>query len=522
MSMLQVANLAVEELQAKSKSAIYKTDPEAWLYDVLGRRWWSKQAEIARDVVGNGHSQTFTLVKSANGVGKTQLGADLMTWAVSVHDPLEVTVLATANVFSQISDNAFRYITDNYGTARTRGFQLPGRIVSDPAVRFDRGAGMKAKDIIIGRRPSDRNLISSFQGTHDGLVFVLLDEAGGLPEDLWIGAYAVTTNEHTAILGIGNPDSLNTGFARRFMDTEKYSDWTRHTISAYDTPNFTGEILYPDNDALEKTMRSKMIQVSWADRMIREAHPDVVRSKVLGEFPESSDSSFFTQSTIDRAYNTEIDATDEDYKYLGVDLAFSGSDKTSVYLNHGGKIRRVAEWIHEDDFMKVAGMINALCLKHAVDQVRVDAAGSGKGIFSILETQYVPTAPYDLIGIQGGERAPDNSQWAQARSWHYDCFRRDMASGKIDLDPNDEELRIEMVVQTYDLNNKQAIQLTPKKLMRRAGLHSPDHLDAAIYSALDLSYLEGPQPGDQVVMDTDDMFSDLSAFDPWYDGAIEF
>ena len=521
--LVEVTNSAIEELQARSRKRLYLTDPEAWLSDVIGKRWWSKQAEIAHAVVGDGHSQTFTLVKSANGTGKTALGSDLMTWAVSVHDPLETTVLATANVFSQISDNAFRYLTDNWAEVDKRiregalpeAARLPGRIVSNPAVRMERGYGLKPKDIIIGRRPADSNLLSSFQGTHDGFVFVLLDEAGGLPEDLWVGSYAVTTNEHTAILAIGNPDQLNTGFHRRFEEPEKYSDWSRFTLSAYDTPNFTGEIVYPENPEKQKYLQSKMIQVDWADRMKREAHPDVYRAKVLGEFPEADDSSFFTPFTIAKAYNTEIDPDDAELVTLGVDLAFSGADKSTAYLNRGGHIRKVSEWNHEDDFMKIAGMVHDLALKHAVDEVRVDAAGTGKGVYSNLLSQF--DKPYDLYGIQGGSSSPDTSQWAQARSWHFDTFRRAMAVGEIDLDPNDEELKTELVVQTYDLNNKSAIQITPKKIMRKAGLHSPDHLDAAIYSAIDLSWTQGPQKGALVVQDP----REIEFPDPHWD-AIEF
>ena len=518
MNLHEIANAAIADMQQKSKAAIYKTDPEAWLWDTLGRRWWSKQAEIARDVVGTGDGQTFTLVKSANGVGKTQLGADLMTWAVAVHDPLETSVLATANVFSQISENAFKYITNNYGDAQLRGVKLPGRIVSDPAVRFDRGPGLMPKNIIVGRRPADTNLISSFQGTHDNFVMVLMDEAGGLPEDLWIGAYAVTTNAHTAILAIGNPDRLGTGFHKRFMDPEKYSEWKRHTIAAGDTPNFTGEVLYPENPDLEKNMKSHMIQVSWAERMKREAHPDVYLAKVEGEFPNSDESTFFSMTAIEKGHSTEITPDEDAYRHLGVDLAFSGSDKSTVYLNVGGRIRKVDEWIHKDDFIEVAGMIHALAIKHGVDELRVDAAGSGRGIFSILDTQYLD-ADYQLVGVQGGTVSPDTSQWAQARAWHFDMFRKQLAEGKLDIDPDDEELRTEMLVQPYEINNKGAIQITPKPVMKRKGLHSPDYLDGAIYSAIPLSDFEGFKPGDRVVKDPAEFMAGIDT-SRWYGGGL--
>ena len=419
----------------------------------------------------------------------TRLGADLMTWAVSVHDPLDTSVLATANVFTQISQNAFKYITDNYSEAAARGFFLPGRVVSDPAVRFDRGPGLMPKDIIMGRRPADKNLISSFQGTHDGFVFVLMDEAGGLPEDLWIGANAVTTNAHTAILAIGNPDELNTGFHRRFSnEDDKYSQWKRHTISAFDTPNFTGEIIYPDDLERDKLVKTYMIQPDWADRMKREAHPNVYLAKVEGEFPKDSTSSFFTQAAITTAGNTDIDPTDDDIRRLGVDLAFAGEDDTCFYLNEGGRIRFLESYNGEADYMVQAENVHAMALKHGVDEVNVDASGPGAGVYSLLKTQpQFASAPYDLYGFQGGKGSLDIGAWAQARSWSYDMFRRAMQMGEIDLDITvDTKLRDQMSAQTFKLNARRAIQITPKDEMRKAGLKSPDNLDSAILAFIDL------------------------------------
>ena len=506
-----VARLAIEEMRKKSRSRIYQTDPEAWLSDVLGKRWWSRQAEIANDVVGSGSGQTFTLVRSANGVGKTALGADLMTWAVAVHDPLETTVLATANVFSQIKVNAFRYIADNYSYAQAQGIALPGRIVAgDVVVRYDRGSGIMPKDIIQGRRPSDHNLISSFQGTHDGYVFVLLDEAGGLPEDLWIGANAVTTNEHVAVLALGNPDELNTGFHRRFIDTERYSDWTRHTISAFDTPNFTGEILYPEDPERDRAVKSKMIQVSWAEKMKREAHPNVYRAKVLGEFPDSSDSSFFVQSAIDNAYNTEIEPSEELPRVLGVDLSYMGEDKTTFYLNHGGRIRKVHDYNKLDDDLEHARRIDEYAIKLGVDRVHLDANGRGGSCFNLLTNEaFFPNRPYLVVGLLGGRSATDTSRWANARSEHYDVFRAAMQMGEIDLDPDDTELRDQMYAQTFQTNQRRVIQITPKDKLPK----SPDHLDAAIYSFYTPPELTGIPAGTVVAMEPEDVEVDYDFYE---------
>lgn len=507
MGFLDATQLALDELRQKSRSRIYQTDPEAWLSDVLDKRWWSRQSEIASNVVGNGRGQTFTLVRSANGVGKTQLGADLMTWAVAVHDPLDTTVLATANVFNQVKVNAFRYIADNYSYAQAKNLILPGRIVAgDVVVRYDRGAGIMPKDIIQGRRPSDHNLISSFQGTHDGYVFVLMDEAGGLPEDLWIGANAVTTNEHVAVLALGNPDELNTGFHRRFTDIERYSDWTRHTISAFDTPNFTGEILYPEDLERDREVKSRMIQVSWADKMKREAHPNVYRAKVLGEFPDSADNSFFVQAAIENAYNTEIEPSDAEPRVLGVDLSYMGEDKTTFYLNHGGKIRKQHEYIKLDDDMEHARRIDEWALKLGVDRVQLDANGRGGSTYNLLTNpQFFPSRPYVVFGLLGGRSSNDSSRWANARSEHYDVFREGMQMGMIDLDPDDKEIRDQMYAQTFGTTSRRQLQITPKDKLPK----SPDHLDAAIYAYYTPWEIDAPAKGSVLAVDPADIGFDF-------------
>jgi hypothetical protein len=37
---------AIGEMRQKSKHRLYGSDPQAWLHDVLGKRWYSKQEEI--------------------------------------------------------------------------------------------------------------------------------------------------------------------------------------------------------------------------------------------------------------------------------------------------------------------------------------------------------------------------------------------------------------------------------------------------------------------------------------------
>lgn len=494
---------ALVELRQKSKSKLYLRDPEAWYYDVLDGAWWSKQLEVIYDLTNTDEKQAHVVVKSCNGIGKSRLVSDVATWALATHDPRELSIIITAPIFQQIKNGIFRYISDNYGIAKERGFFIPGRQTAEPAIKIPNPVTGVDKDVVQARRPADSNLISSFQGTHDGYVYVMMDEGGGLPADLFTGAEAVTTNEHAKIGVIGNPDQLHTHFHRLFTERERFSEWKVHTISAYDSPNFTGEVIHPDPEK-DRQIKSHLVQVEWAKRMEKQAHPNVVRAKVYGEFPDDDDSAFFTQETINRAMDNEIEPTGE-YKYLGVDLAFQGADSTQVYLNDSGHIRKVASWNYQDDVMQAARDLHALALKYAVDEMRVDASGQGRGVYSLLTTQEeFAYAPYTLIGITGGSASPDNTRWANARAWHYDLFRQGMAERLVDLDVEDTKLREQLTSQPFALNKKGAIQIMPKPEMKSKGLKSPDELDAAVYSAIDFNWLtdEGAaRPGDKVVID---------------------
>jgi len=488
--MQRAVDEALEDLRLRSKKAIYQRDPEAWLWDILGKKWWSKQQEVGWSIVEN----EFTIVKSSNGVGKSALAADVISWFVSVHDPRETTVLVTAPVREQIDTVMFRYLNDNYRIAAERGTPLIGEITRWPKWTVNE---LNGRDIVLPKRPADQNLISSYQGIHDRNVLVVMDEAGGLPEDMFIGANAVTTNEHARILAIGNPDKRNTGFHRRFTD-DGFKDWNRITISSYDTPNFTGEIIHPEDLDLDKKIKSMLVQKKWADMMIRSAHASVIAAKVYGEFPEEGDDTFFTQEVLNTAFDKQIEPDDESVKILGVDISYRGEDSTTAYLNTGGRIRRVDSW-NKTGHVETADRIHRLALDHGAHQVRVDAAGTGAGVFEILGNlkQYEDRL-YTLIGINGANSSPDKNRWLNSRAWAYDMMREGMALGKVDLDFEDLELKTELTVQTYEFTKRNQLQMTSKSSMRSAGIKSPDHLDAVIYSYMDLSHMTDPSPIDQL------------------------
>ena len=492
----------IADLRKRSKNSIYLTDPEAWASDVLGKTLWSKQKEIAKSVVENTH----TAVVSCNGAGKSALAGILGAWWVAVHDPYQVALICSAPTYPQIARVLFRELKDNHKIAAERGFSLPGHINQSEEWKLDDNYGTL---IGFGRRPADTDIVSAFQGIHRRFVFVILDEAGGIPLDLYTATEAVTNTADARVLAIGNPDRRGTEFHRIFREDPT---WNKIKISAYDSPNFTDEVV-PD------TLKPLLIQKAWVEKQKISWGEDSARfkSKVLGEFPDEADNTFFSQNAIDKAIDADIVEDMENTAVLGVDLARFGEDESVVYINRGGRCRKIETW-SKATAVESANRVHKLALEQAVSEVRVDAAGLGGPVVDMLAN--LANGKYVVISMLGSAASPDRMRWLNSRAHIYDLLREGMLDGKIDLDPDDTSLLDEMLMIQYKFSTKGAIQIESKDDMRSRGVKSPDSLDALTYATADLSHIvnsnfKDKKAGDLVNYDYNTLDNQFPFYKDW-------
>lgn len=492
----------VAELRKRSQNSIYITDPVAWARDVLGKHMWSKQAEIAQSIVDNTH----TAVVSCNGAGKSATAGILGAWWVATRDPYEVALIASAPTYPQIARVLFRELKDNHKAAAIRGFSLPGHINQSEEWKLDDEYGTL---IGFGRRPADTDIVSAFQGIHRRYVFVVLDEAGGIPTDLYTAAEAVTTSADSRVLAIGNPDRRGTEFHRIFREDET---WNKIKISAYDSPNFTNEWVPED-------VKPLLIQPGWVERQKKAWGEDSARfrSKVLGEFPEEDDTTFFSQQALDKAHDTEIPEDMEMPAVLGVDLARFGEDESVIYINRGGRLRAYSRW-SKATALESANRVHQAALETGASEVRVDAAGLGGPVVDQLAA--MANGKYVVISMMGSAASPDRTRWFNARAFNFDSLREQMLTGKMDIDPDDKELFDEMMMLRYKFHSTGSIQIESKDDMRGRGIKSPDSLDAAVYASVDLSALlnspyRGRKPGEIMTMEAGVGVGDNPFYDSW-------
>lgn len=465
MSIQDALSQAAKELGWRSRQLEYRTNPALWIKDVMGKDLWSMQAEIAQSVVDNKR----TAVKSSNSVGKSYLAAMLACWWVSVYPENQTLVITTASTGPQVHKVLWRYVRQFHAD-----YNLKGYVTMASEWRTDDGTLLG-----FGRKP-DGDDVTGFQGYHADYILVLADEAGNIPEPLFAGFEAVTVNDTSRIMAIGNPDVHGSYFHSIFKKPEAESVWKRMTISSFDTPAFTGE-------KVPQTILDNLASKQWVADRAKEWGVDSPRyqAKVLGEFADQSEATLFSQTTINTGIDTDKDPDKLVPIRLGVDVARFGTDFSAIYSYQGGKVRKVAHWSYTDT-VESANRILHWAFELGATEVRIDGVGIGAGVLDMVthrcEGRFIP------IGIVGNAQSPDLDKWLNARAYYYDDMRRRMANGEIDIDPEDTNLQDELGIIEYKFSKSRgALQIESKDDMKMRGVKSPDFADASMYACADLT-----------------------------------
>lgn len=493
MELAPSAEIVAAGIETRLRNESYLWDPVAWAEDTFGIILWSKQKEIMRSVAAN----RKTAVKSCHSIGKTYLSALLTCWWVCTRE--DAIVQSTAPTYPQVHG----LLWEEVRKLRARA-NLPGRITNEDEWKrmIKVGTGVTEGIVAVGKKPADSN-IHGFHGVHriDG-VFAILDEGCGLVRAIFNGAEAITTFPGDRMLTVGNPDDPNTQFGDLWGNPS--GEWNLITVSAFDTPWFprrdgtreADELIAAAGDDAKKLrhtmdMLDHMPNLEIIESMGREwgVESATYKSKVLAEFPDAGSDSFFPQSVIDTSWDTEFEDDYDTPAVLGVDLAGWGDDESTIYINRGGKVRKLIQWAEGDATIGVENIVQAIKDTGAVE-ARIDGSGLGGPIFDFIVARDDIPLTCSLIKIMGTNASTDNLVYANARAEQYNSLRHMMRTGRIDLDiENDARLKKQLLAIKYSFNNKGAIIVESKRDMRSRGIKSPDELDAVVYATVDTDWL---------------------------------
>ncbi|MEU3851730.1 hypothetical protein [Streptomyces sp. NPDC029554] len=456
----------VDRRNLKQRTRLYQDNPVGWVQQRLNQVVWSKQREIMLSVRDNRR----TAVRSCHGVGKSHTASLVASWWLDTHPPGEAFVVTSAPTFAQVRAILWRYIR----RVHRRG-DLAGRVNQTEW-------HMEDELVAFGRKPADHDE-SAFQGIHARYVLVILDEACGIPGQLWVAADALTTNTDCRILAIGNPDNPASHFRKV---CQPGSGWHVIGISAFESPNLTGEHVPED-------VAQALVSRGWVEEKATEWGEDnpLYKSKVLGEFSEDAPNKVVRASDIAKCrIDPETKPADADLEpvELGVDVG-GGGDETVIRERRGRRAGR--EWrAHTDRPEKIAPLVLQAIKESGATAVKVDSIGIGFGVIGELRNlagQGKHSA--QILGVNVGEKSsqPDKFKNLRAEIW-WEIARglSERQGWDLSAADNADTTVAQLLEPLWEVDAQGRIFVEPKDEIRKRLGRSPDNADALL-----LAYYSG-------------------------------
>ena len=421
---------------------------------VKGKHITHQQTEIllAVEAAISGEAANRISVASGHGIGKSACLSWLIIWYLFTHKNAQVP--CTAPTSEQMHDILWKELNLWLGKMPqwmqekmewSTGYM---RITENPKVWFARAKTARKENP------------EALAGVHGDWVMFCIDEASGVPQEIFQTAEGALTGENVLVIMISNPTRLQ-GY---FYDSH-HSD-----KSAWQIFQFSSE-------------ESPIVDRSYVDR-IRSKHgeeSDEYRIRVLGQFPseDAVDDKGFT--ALLRQADIRITRNDTAFTgitVMGVDPAGEGKDETTWVVRDRFKAKVVAREKVSTP-RGIAEKTMTLMDVYRVDKARVYMDTFGEGSDAAQE---MAAAGYPVVSINTGDPADDNETYLNKRAEVFDRIKTWMRyKGELVSDNGwDELLNIR-----YKRNIRGKMQIMPKDVMRRMGIPSPNVADALSITFVD-------------------------------------
>jgi hypothetical protein len=427
----------------------YYDNPNQWTKDLLGVFLWSKQQEILDSVF----RYPRTAVAAAHGVGKTFVAACAILSFMYIRHPCKI--ITSAPTFKQVADLLWSEINALW-KAKLKPMGFPGECLNTKIKRRDDwfALGISPRDSV------------NFQGYHSPHILVVLDETPGIRQDIIEGAETLLSSQDAHLLCIGNPTTTSGFFYNAFRDK---SFNTIH-ISAFDSPNFTGE-------KMPAQARASLVSKAWVEDKEKRwgKKSPVYQSRVLGEFPTESVNTIISLKVCEDAMAREIEQSDKLEKEMAIDVARYGDDETTIAIRQGLKIEEILVLSKRDNVYIANKAERIVRNDKLITSVKVDVIGVGAGVFDILNNSLTKSG-IEVIPIDVSERAYDADLYYNKRAEMWFEMAKWLETGSI---PNDLDLVSDLTVPQYKFNSRGKYQVQSKEEIKEVLGRSTDRGDAA-------------------------------------------
>ena len=424
-------------------TAAYYDDPVRFVREMLGAEPFPYQMEFLEALARNERKMS---VKSGHGTGKSTTASWAMLWFLLLRYPVKVVV--TAPTSSQLFDAMFaelkRWINE-----------LPKELQELLNVKSDRVELVRAPaEAFISCRTARAETPEALAGVHSDNVLLIVDEASGVPEQVFEAAAGSMSGHNATTLMLSNP-TRSSGTFFESHNRMANSWWTR-TWSCVDSPLVSDEFV-------------KEMEMRYGDTS------NAFRVRVLGEFPLSDDNTIIPFHLVEAAQHRDIVVSEETSVVWGLDVARFGSDATALCKRQGPVVTELRSW-RGLDLMQTTGRVvaeyEALSPSKRPTEILVDSIGVGSGVVDRLRELDLP-----VRGINVAESPSMGDTYMNLRSELWFKCKAWLEDRSCKL-PKDDQLQAELTAIRYSFTSSGKMKAESKDEMRRRGVGSPDLADA--------------------------------------------
>ena len=421
----------------------YARSPTLFVREVLGVEPLDYQAEFL-EAIADGERKIS--IRSGHGTGKSTAASWAMLWYFLMHYPNKVVV--TAPTSSQLFDALFaemkRWINE-----------LPDAFKEVLNVKSDRVEHTAApSEMFISARTSRAETPEALAGVHSEHVMLIVDEASGVPEQVFEAAAGSMSGHNATTIMLSNPTRSSGTF---FESQNRLADswWTRRW-SCIDSPLVSDEFI--------EEMKLRYGEESNAFRI-----------RVLGEFPQADDDTIIPFHLVETATHRDIEGDSDLPSVWGLDVSRFGNDKTALCKRQGSVVTEIRSWAGLDLVQTVGRVVaeyEALLPSKQPREILVDSIGLGSGVVDRLRELGLPVRGINVAEApsMGGTYLNLRSElWFKTKAWFED------RACKL---PKDDQLVAELTGIRYSFTSSGKMKAESKDEMRKRGLASPDLADA--------------------------------------------
>lgn len=351
------------------------------------------QADLLRDIANGERGIT---ARSGHGVGKTTTAAWGSIWFVLTR--FRCKVVMTAPTSKQLYDALFAETKDWIS-------QLPDDVERLLTVKSDQ-INLKAapESAFISARTSRIEQPDALQGIHSDHVLLIVDEASGVPPNVFEAASGSMSGKNATTLLMGNPVRASGYFYE--THTRLAHHWKTYHISCFDSP-------LVDEQYIED------------QRVLFGEESNVYRVRVLGEWPLADDDTVVPLGWVTAAVDRDITVNPDSAVVWGLDVARKGRNKSALCKRQGKKVLEPIRTWKNTDLMDLTGQIfntwRETPPQLRPEDINVDALGLGIGVVDRLREHGLPVRPINVSELTAINRAQylnlKAELWFEARNW---------------------------------------------------------------------------------------------------------